>query len=73
MAKINFLNQADLFMSESYISQLEDSTQKKTRKKRYFIQGVMKKKLGKDLKEIETRSAEGKQEINSFKIKLQKC
>ena len=44
MAKVNFLNQAELFMSESYISQLEDSTQKKTRKKRYFIQEVMKKK-----------------------------
>ena len=44
MAKVNFLNQAELFMSESYISQLEDSTQKKTRKKKVLYLGGNEKK-----------------------------
>ena len=43
MAKINSLNQAESFMSESYISQLHDKANNKTRNRRYFIQGVMKK------------------------------
>ena len=32
MAKVNFLNQAESFMSESYISQLHGNANKKTRK-----------------------------------------
>ena len=32
MAKVNFLNQAESFMSESYISQLYGNAYKKTRK-----------------------------------------
>ena len=32
MAEVNFLNQADSFMSESYISQLHRNAHKKTRK-----------------------------------------
>ena len=31
MAKVNFLNQAELFMSESYISQLQGNAHKETR------------------------------------------
>ena len=37
MAKVNFLNQADSFKSESCISQLHGNVNKKTRKQRYFI------------------------------------
>ena len=32
MGKVNFLNQADSFMSESYISQLLGNADKKSRK-----------------------------------------
>ena len=32
MAKVNFLNQAELFMSENYISQLHGNVNKKTKK-----------------------------------------
>ena len=32
MAKVDFLKQAESFMSESYISQLHGNTNKKTRK-----------------------------------------
>ena len=32
MANVNFLNKAESFMSESYISQLRENAQKKTRK-----------------------------------------
>ena len=32
MAKVNFLNQAELFMSENYISQLDRKANKKTKK-----------------------------------------
>ena len=32
MAKVNFLNQAESFMSESYTSQLYSNVDKKTRK-----------------------------------------
>ena len=32
MAKVNFLNQAQFFMSENYISQLCGNANKKTRK-----------------------------------------
>ena len=45
MAKFNFFNQAESFMSESYISQLHGNANEKTRKSRYFIQGVMKRKI----------------------------
>ena len=45
MAKGAFPNQAESFMSESYISQLHANANKKTRKWRYFIQGVMKIKI----------------------------
>ena len=45
MAKFNLLNQAESFMSERNISQLHDNANKKTRKRRYFIQGVMKRKI----------------------------
>ena len=37
MAKINFLNQAESFMSGSYISQLHGYANKKTKKWMYFI------------------------------------
>ena len=42
MAKVNFLNQAESFNSESCISQLHGNVNKKTRKWRYSILGVMK-------------------------------
>ena len=32
MAKVNFLNQAESFMSENYISQLHSNVNKKTKK-----------------------------------------
>ena len=32
MAKVNFLNQAESFMSEIFMSQLHDNAHKKTRK-----------------------------------------
>ena len=32
-----------------------------------------RKNSGKDMKKIEARFAEGKQKVNSLKIKLQKC
>ena len=37
MPKVNFLNQAESFMSESYISQLGGNADKNTRKRRYFF------------------------------------
>ena len=45
MAKGTFPNQAESFMSESYISQLRANANKKTRNWTYFIQGVMKIKI----------------------------
>ena len=45
MAKFNFFNQAESFMSESYISQLHGNAHEKTRKWRYFLWGVMKRKI----------------------------
>ena len=45
MTKANFLNQAESLMSESYISQRHDNSNKKTRKRRHFILGVMKRKI----------------------------
>ena len=45
MAKVYFLNQAESLMSESYISQLYDNANKKTWKRRYYIQEVMKRKI----------------------------
>ena len=44
MVKVNFLNQAESFMPENYISQLHGNVNKKTRKQSYFIQGVIKRK-----------------------------
>ena len=46
-------------MSENYISQLHGYGHKKTRKERYFIQGVMIRKI-----------QEKKLKVNSLKIKL---
>ena len=61
MAKIYFLNQAKSFTSESQISQFHGNANKKTRKWRYFIQGVMKRKMQEKNKEnIEARFAETK-------------
>ena len=57
MAKVNFLNQAESFMWENYISQLHGNAYNKTRKWRYFIHG---KDSEKDLNKIEARFAEGK-------------
>ena len=37
MAKVNFLNQAESFMSENYISQLHRNANKKNKKWKYFI------------------------------------
>ena len=45
MAKVYVLNQAESLMSESYISQLHDNANKKTWKRRYYIQAVMKRKI----------------------------
>ena len=45
MTKANFLNQAESLMSESYISQRHDNSNKKTRKWRHFILGVMKRQI----------------------------
>ena len=45
MAKGNFLNEGELIMSESFISQLHGNASNKTRKWRYFIYGVMKRKI----------------------------
>ena len=55
MVKVNFINQAESFMSGSY-------------KVRYlWCNG--KKNSGKKLNKIETRLAERKQKMNSLKIK----
>ena len=59
MAKANFLNQAESFMSESYISQIHDNANKKTRKWRYLGSNV-NKESGKKLNKIEARFAESK-------------
>ena len=72
MATVNFLNQARSFMSESYISQLHGNAHNKTRKWIYLGSNE-KKNSGKDLNKIEAIFAEGKQKMNSLKIKLQKC
>ena len=45
MTKANFLNQPESLMSENYISQCHDNSNKKTRKWRHFILGVMKRKI----------------------------
>ena len=61
MAKIYFLNQAKSFTSESQISQFHVNANKETRKWRYFIQGVMKRKLQEKNKDkIKARFAERK-------------
>ena len=59
MEKVHFLNLIESFMSENYISQLHGYGHKKTRKERYFIQGVMIRKI-----------QEKKLKVNSLKIKL---
>ena len=48
MAEVKFLNQAESFMSESYISQLHGNANKKTRKWRYLGSNE-KKNSGKEL------------------------
>ena len=45
MGKVNFLNQTESFMSEKYIFKVYGNANKKTRKLRYFIQRVMKRKI----------------------------
>ena len=45
MAKVNLINQAESFKSGSCISQLHSNANKKTRKWRYSIQGVKKRKF----------------------------
>ena len=62
MAKVNFVNQAESFMSETYFSQVHGNAQKKTRKWRYifYFRNNEKKNSGKDLNKIEGRFAEGK-------------
>ena len=51
MEKVHFLKLIESFMSENYISQLHGYGHKKTRKERYFIQGVMiRKNSGKEVK-----------------------
>ena len=66
MAKVNFLNQVESVMSEKYISQLHGNSYNKTRKWRYFIQEVMKKKI-----QIEARQREVENEC--FENKATKC
>ena len=51
MAKVNFLNEAESFKSENYISQTGSNTNKKSRKGRCFIQRVMKIKIRARLKQ----------------------
>ena len=73
MAKNYFLNQAKSFTSESQFSQLHGNANKKTRKLRYFFQGVMKRKMQEKNKDkIEARFAERKQKMNSLKIKFKR-
>ena len=56
MTKVNFLNQADSFMSESYICQLHSNANKKTRKMKVLYLGSNEKKNpGKELNEIKVR------------------
>ena len=73
MTKVGLLNQAELFMSESYFSQLHGYTHNETRKiKVLYLGRIEKTNSGKDLNNIEIKFAEGKQKSNSLKIKLQK-
>ena len=68
MVKNFFLNQGESFTSD--ISQLHGNANKKTRKSRQFIQGVMKRKMQEKNKDkIEARFAERKQKMNSLNIK----
>ena len=60
MAKFNFFNQAESFISQSYISQLYGNATKKTGKWRYFITSNEKKNSGKELNNIEARLTERK-------------
>ena len=61
MAKVNFLNQAESFMSESYISQLHGNAHTKKQKMKIFcLVSNEKKNSGKDLNKIEAKFAEGK-------------
>ena len=73
MTKVGLLNQAELFMSESYFSQLHGYAHNETRKiKVLYLGRIEKTNSGKDLNNIEIKFAEGKQKSNSLKIKLQK-
>ena len=60
MAKVNFLDQAESFMSESHISQFHGNANKN------FIQGVTKRKIQ---EKNGRRFAERKQKMNTLKIK----
>ena len=51
MAEVNFLNQAESFKSESYISQLHGNAHKKTTKRRYFIQVAIKTNIQKEIED----------------------
>ena len=70
MEKNQVLNQAKSFSSESRISQLHGNANKKARKCRYFIQGVMERKMLKKNKDkTEARFAERKWKMKSLNIK----
>ena len=67
MVKNFFLNQGESFTSD--ISQLHGNANKKTRKSRQFIQGVMKRKMQeKNKDQNEARFSERSQKINILKI-----
>ena len=61
MAKNYFLNQAKSFTAEGQFSQLHGNANKKTKKWRFFIEEVMKRKMQeKNRDKIEARFAERK-------------
>ena len=61
MAKVNFLNQDESFMSESYISQRRGNAHKKKQKMKLLYLGSNKRKSSeKERNKIEASFAEGK-------------
>ena len=70
MTKVKFLNQAESFMSESYICQLYGNANKKTINKLYLGSNE-NKNSGQELNKIEARLAERKQKMNGLKRKCQ--
>ena len=60
MAKVYFLNQAESFMLESFISQLHCNENKKTRMKVLYLGSNENKNSGKELNMIGLRFAEVK-------------